>query len=96
MNDTRVSEAIKIRNALATFEKNEGWQVLKALMAEKVANQLKEILGPLASVEQCTLQEYAKGRIRGLSEAMNLPEELLGNATDTIETFKDTEEEEAA
>ena len=100
--DDRLTEAIRIRNAMMAFVKTEGWDMMVQYLNTQYTTRLKLLLEAGISDEgflqdgmaQAMLQEYRRGATAMLQAIMQYPQDLIDINKEFIDNFKGSDEDQ--
>ena len=92
--DTRLPDAIRVKEAIEAMMATRGWEYLTNQLNEQVETRKAEILLPLTSADQSYEREYQKGEIVGIMLAVHFPKQMLDDATTVIQLYRSVEENE--
>ena len=91
MEQSRLAEAIKIKNEMSNLISSPGWKRLIAAAGSQVEGRTNSVI--LEPTKNPYEQEYLKGEIHGIKAFMQIPSIILEESQGIIDLTKEKEEE---
>lgn len=92
--DTRLPDAIRVKEAMGVLLATKGWEYLTKQLNEQVENRKAAVLLPLEKSDQIYEREYSKGEIVGLMMAVHFAKQMLDDADTVIQLYRQPEDED--
>ena len=94
MVDNRLAESVRRKNAMASLQATEGWQMLTRILTEIRSLRATELVTNPVADGGLYAQEFSKGIIQGLQLAIDTPDTLIQESQAVISGFEIVGEEE--
>ncbi len=95
IRDTRLSEAVRVRNAMPALMNHDGWKLLCEALQEELMYMQQQIMSPALSEEDVRCVEGIKGEYRTIKRLLETPQHMLDDAQIVVDAFMKDESDVA-
>lgn len=92
--DTRLSDAVRAKEAMQGLMATEGWKFLRNQLEEQIENRKAHVLTALEGTNEIYEREFQKGEIVGIMLAIHLPQQMLNDADTVVELYRSQEDDD--
>lgn len=93
--EQRLKEAIEQKSALRGLLGHPGWDIMKTVFAQWIADRTdRVVLLPVGTIQDGYQQEFMKGEVAAMRLLLEYPKIMLDEAEEIIEAFKGSEDDD--
>ena len=94
ISEERLTDALEDKDAIRTLLVSAGWKLILEVIKADAERLTKAALEPITDIKVILATEHEKGAAQYATSIMQLPQTLLDIAEDTIEAYKEKENDD--